>query len=151
LDANDKVSNVECGSDDENRRERMLCDLNDLCDEESAPIIEFYRRLSLFDLDLIYPLYSYPEDLMTLNTTLPSNLYQNFENDLAMDAFEDIYTDAKFINYINSNTHLNTHGTFEKANYPISHLQILNSFRSSYEDPSNLAESLLLEDAEQVI
>ena len=30
------------------------------------------------------------------------------------------------------------------------HLQILNSFRSSYEDPSNLSESLLLEDTDQI-
>jgi hypothetical protein len=120
------------------------------CGEIVEPLNKLYKRLSLFDLDLIYPFALHSEELNTLNDTLPSKLYQNFENDSNIDVFEDIYTNAKFVDYINYNNHANIHTTFEKANFPISHLQILNSFRSSYEDPSNLTESLLLEDVDQI-
>jgi hypothetical protein len=120
------------------------------CGEIVEPLNKLYKRLSLFDLDIVHPFALYSEELNTLNRTLPSKLYQNFENDLAMDVFEDVYINAKFINYMNHGNHSNVYSTFEKSNYPISHLQILNSFRSSYEDPSNLSESLLLEDTDQI-
>ena len=84
------------------------------------------------------PLYS--EDSFSNPALTPQSDFAGYGTDLESDTSEESYVSNKFVGYLHYINYLNTISTSAYSNHPLSYAQVLNSFRSNFDEPINSAE-----------
>lgn len=82
--------------------------------------------------------YSNPTLIQTLN-------FLSTGNESELDTLEDVYGSEKFLNYIMYTNYLNTLSSSYFGNLPLSYSQVLDTFRSNFEENTQSSDNVNLE------
>jgi len=76
----------------------------------------------------------YTEEVFTNTLLLGLKNFQHFSNEALVDVSDDAYENMKYLNYFYYLTYKNIFTTNLNLAYPISYANVLDSFRTDYED-----------------
>ena len=115
------------------KQETLFNEINRLSQTKQNPLTKPFLRDLVHTTNLnSLPLFS--EEAYSSTQLAPLTSFGMYDNESEFDNLDNSYDNIKFVNYIHHLNYLNTLNTYNLGVRPLSYTQVLNSFRSNYEE-----------------